>query len=136
MPEMKCLTAMIPLDNNTIENGCLKVIKGSQNKFISAPKVGGVNPEDEFSEQVEGVPSEEILNGFIEQFGVYDVCCEVGDLVLFDCNILHGSEHNKTEGKRTNLYFVFNSYENRLVAPFSGKNHRPQEMGNLTPEKL
>ena len=22
------------------------------------------------------------------------------------------------------------------LAPFSGKNHRPQEMGNLTPEKL
>ena len=134
MPRMRAITDMIPVDDNTIDNGCLNFLPKSHNKFISCPKVGGVNPENEFSEQVEGVPDYESIMAIKEKFNVeiFNAECVAGDLILFDCNTLHYSDSNKTNNKRTNLYFVLNSITNKLVKPFNEDNHRPLEMGYYT----
>ena len=133
MPDMDCFTALIAVDDNTIENGCIMFIPKSHTKFISCPSVGEVKPEDEFSEQKEGVPSNEIIDSVCKMLGtsVIPVECKAGDLILFDCNLLHSSGANTTDGKRTNLYFVFNSVANSLQVPFSGSEHRPEEMGAI-----
>lgn len=131
LPTMRCLSVMIPLDRNTEENGCLKVIPETHNYFISCPKVGDLDPNAEFSEQVEGVPSEEIIQDAINKYGVQSVICEPGDIVLFDCNLIHGSGRNITTGTRTNVFFVLNSTENTLVDPFSGSEHRPKAMAEF-----
>jgi ectoine hydroxylase len=60
---------------------------------------------------------------------IEQVICEPGDLVLFDCNIIHGSVMNMTPWDRTNLFVVFNSIENVLQKPFSALDSRPEEMG-------
>lgn len=138
MPDMNCFTAVVALEDNTIENGCIKFIPKSQNKFVCCPSIGEVKPEDEFSEQKEGVPSDDIISEICEQLNSYIVSveCSAGDLILFDCNLLHCSGANVTEGKRTNLYFVFNSINNQLQDPFSGDAHRPEEMGCTKPQIL
>jgi len=131
MPRMRCLTVMVAIDDNTINNGCINFIPKSHLSYISCPKVGNLSSEDEFSEQVEGVPDIDSINKIKEKYNVDMISaeCEAGDLVLFDCNTLHYSDTNKTNNKRTNIYFVLNSLENKLIKPFSGQEHRPIEMG-------
>lgn len=128
MPGMNCLTAMIPLTENTMYNGPLLVIPGSHKKFYCAPKpTRSFSAQENFADQKEGLPDPAALleiGGNIEA-----VICSPGDLVLFDCNILHGSVANMTPDKRTNLFFVYNAVSNALVEPFSGQEPRPEEMG-------
>lgn len=133
MPKMRCFSAMICVDDNTVDNGCLNVIPKSHKKFISCPKVGNLKPEDEFSEQKEGVPNKRILSFLIKDLNskIVPIKCNSGDLILFDCNLLHYSDKNITNKKRTNIYFVFNSVNNKLRNPYNGCNHRPEEMGSL-----
>lgn len=130
MPDMRCFTAMVCIDSNTIENGCLNVIPKSHLSFIGCPKVDGLSAESEFSEQIEGVPSEDVIARLMRKIGtsVVPIECSAGDVVLFDCNTLHYSGPNTTNEKRTNLYIVFNSVHNKLVKPFSGSDKRPEEM--------
>lgn len=138
MPGMDCLTAMVAIDDNTVKNGCLYVLPKSHQVFVSCPMLGDVNPDDEFSEQKEGVPSDEMIKELCEKYNVLPIPieCSKGDLVIFDCNTLHYSGANNTDDKRTNLYFVFNAVSNALVNPFSDDKHRPEAMGSLKIEKL
>lgn len=131
MGGMDCFTAIVPIEDNTADNGCIKFVPKSHTKFVSCPAVGAVDADKEFSEQTEGVPSSELIEQLCIdlQSGVIEVPCEAGDLVLFDCNLLHSSGGNNTDGKRTNLYFVFNALKNKLQNPFSGSSHRPEQMG-------
>lgn len=131
MPNIRCVTLMIPLVRNTNENGALIVLPESHKLFWSAPKMGDFNPEDEFAEQKEGVPTNEVISHYKNKYGTEEktILCDVGDAVIFDCNLLHVSKGNTTPDKRTNAFFVFNSIENKLVNPFDGSDPRPEEMG-------
>ncbi|PSN08523.1 ectoine hydroxylase, partial [filamentous cyanobacterium CCT1] len=44
----------------------------------------------------------------------------------FDCNMMHGSSSNISPFPRSNVFFVYNSVHNRLVAPFGGTKPRPE----------
>lgn len=131
MPGMRCLTAMIPLTENTNCNGSLMVIPQSHELFYSCKKEKTVSAEENFADQKEGVPDLPAIQEFFNHSGgrVEMVTCQPGDLVLFDCNIIHGSTQNMTPLPRTNLFFVYNSIENQLQEPFSTNQHRPEEMG-------
>lgn len=133
MPGMNCLTAMVAIDDNSLSNGCLYVLPKSHSVFVSCPKIGDVNPENEFSEQTEGVPSDEVIKELCDRLGVMPTAieCKKGDLLLFDCNTLHYSGANNTDDKRTNVYFVFNAVSNALVSP-----SRPEAMGSTKIEIL
>lgn len=131
MPRMKCLTAMIPLEENDSSNGPLQVISKSHQVYCSTPKGKTVSsPEENFSDQKEGVPSGKDIRRIkdLTQGEVLEVHCSPGDVVLFDCNILHGSQPMKEDRSRTNLFFVFNSVENKLQEPFSCNFRRPEAM--------
>ncbi len=130
MPEMRCLTAMIPLTENDACNGPLLVIPGSHKLFYSCRKEKQVSAEENFADQKEGVPTEEAIQEFYRVSGkVKAVLCSPGDLVLFDCNIIHGSVQNMAPYPRTNMFIVYNSIENKLVEPFSAEVPRPEEFG-------
>lgn len=133
MERMMCFSAMIPLCKNTVENGCLRVIPKSHKIYYSAHKEDNeFSAEHNFSDQKEGCPSLSVIDEIIKKFGseVVDVLCDVGDLLLFDCNIMHYSEANKSGEPRTNLFFVINSMKNMLKKPFSCIIERPEEMGH------
>lgn len=129
MPTMRCFTAMIPLTDNIESNGPLMIIPGSHKTFLSC--VGGT-PENNYAQHLQdqkvGLPTADDLNNFIVNSGgrVDSLTCRVGDLVLFDSNCMHGSNANITPYNRTNLFYVFNSVENVLLAPYCGRPHRPK----------
>ncbi|MBA3350884.1 MAG: phytanoyl-CoA dioxygenase family protein [Blastocatellia bacterium] len=135
MPTMRCLTAMIPLVENTGPNGALMVIPGSHKYFWGSKKSTSHSAEANFSDQVDGVPTDKILALFLERCGteIQTLVCSPGDLILFDCNTLHGSAPNMTPHSRANLFVVYNSVFNRLVAPFSCEKPRPVQMAMREP---
>lgn len=132
MPEMRAFSAMIPLTENTNENGCLMVVPHSHEVFCSCARSDEeLNAESEFSEQKEGIPPPDALDEYFHRAnGIVSITCDPGDLVIFDCNTLHVSHPNLTPNSRTNLFFVLNSVENRLVEPFSGGKARPDYMAH------
>jgi len=47
-------------------------------------------------------------------------------VIIFDCNVMHGSNSNITPDPRSNVFFVYNALSNRVVAPFCSKPPRPE----------
>lgn len=137
MPGMNCLSVMMPLSENTAFNGPLLVVPGSHKKFYCAPASKTVrSAQENFADQKEGLPDEKAMGEALADSEIVAITCNPGDIVLFDCNILHGSVANMTNKKRTNLFFVYNSLKNRLVDPFNGQEPRPEEMGTRNILKL
>lgn len=133
MPAPLCVTAMLAVTNNTPENGALMVMPGSHRYFVSCRKTGDSDPLTNFADQKEGVPSSAALVEVSSKVGVSDVFTvemEAGDMLVFDSNLLHVSNQNRTEGERINLFFVYNSVDNPLQMPFSGNAPRPEQMGH------
>lgn len=132
MPRMMCLSAMIPITKNRVTNGCLNVAPGTHKKFFSAKKEPRASHESNFVNQSEGVPTYADIENLIYKSDGSDfipVECNPKDLVLFDCNLLHSSYGNTTGEDRKNMFFVFNSINNKLVKPFSGVEERSLFMG-------
>jgi ectoine hydroxylase len=132
MPSMRCLSAMIPLTENTECNGSLMVIPGSHKYFYSCKREKVFSAEENFADQKEGVPPTEAMRQFFYYCSNQTVMvkCSPGDLLLFDCNLMHVSTANLTPLPRTNLFIVYNSVDNKLVDPFSYDSPRPEEMGS------
>lgn len=131
MPGIRCMSAMIPLTENTDCNGSLMVIPKSHELFYACRKERQVSAEENFADQKEGVPDIDALHTFFEHSKgeIKLLTCSPGDLILFDCNTIHVSNPNMTPSPRTNLFFVYNSVENQLQEPFSTAKHRPEQMG-------
>ncbi len=119
-------SVMIALDENTRENGCLKVISGSH-------KLGRLNhePIDEFSSQVMPLDDPrqvkpavksaykqtgaepERVQSILNTLDVVYVELKPGDAVFFHCNLLHSSEENKTkDSPRWSLISCYNGAHN------------------------
>lgn len=135
MPSMRCVSAMIPLTDNTMCNGSLMLVPGSHKMFYSCKKETQVSAEENFADQKEGVPDEKALKKFLKNDPVMAIA-KPGDLILFDCNTIHVSNPNMTNSARTNLFAVYNSIENKLQRPFSTNKHRPESMGTTKINKV
>lgn len=126
MPRMRALSCSIALEDNFSYNGPLMVVPGSHKTYISCP---GETPEDNFKSslrrQIVGVPDDGSLTALVDEFGIDTPVGPAGSIVLFDCNIMHGSNSNISPKPRSNVFYVFNSVENRPVDPFSGQKPRP-----------
>mgnify|MGYP001595556568 CR=1 FL=1 len=133
MPLMRCLTAMIPLTENVECNGSLMVIPKSHKLFYSCPKGKNSGAKNEFADQKEGVPTNDAIKGFFDNSKdeIIMIKCSPGDLVLFDCNIMHVSTSNMSSKDRCNMFMVYNSVENLLINPT-----RPEELGSSSIHKV
>jgi len=133
MPRMRAVSFSITLTDNTPFNGPLMLIPGSHRQFI--PCVGRT-PEDHYRHSLKkqelGVPSEQDIARLANAHGIQAPTGPAGSLILFECNTLHASNANLSPWPRSNLFFVFNSVENRLVQPFCGNKPRPDFLGNRT----
>jgi ectoine hydroxylase len=127
IPQMRILTGWVFLTENNEFNGSLFVIPQSHKQFISCV---GKTPENNFKHslrnQTIGVPSKEMLARMVKQFGMKAVCGPPGTVVLHEGNLLHGSSDNMSPLSRSNIFFVYNSVENKPVAPFGGRQPRPE----------
>lgn len=126
MPRMRALSCSVALEDNYAYNGALMVVPGSHKHYISCV---GRTPDENYKsslrKQIYGVPDNDSLKWLVEQGGIEMPTGKAGSILLFDCNIMHGSSSNITPYPRSNIFMVYNSVENKLVAPYSGQKPRP-----------
>lgn len=127
MPAMRCFSMSILLTENNEFNGPLMLIPGSHRNFVATP---GETPRDNWKESLKhqtlGVPDPEILHRLTEQNGIVAPKAAAGSVILFECNTLHASGNNLSPWPRRNLFFVYNSVENTLQAPYCVNEPRPE----------
>ncbi|OGG56156.1 MAG: ectoine hydroxylase [Candidatus Handelsmanbacteria bacterium RIFCSPLOWO2_12_FULL_64_10] len=127
MPRMRAVSFSIALTENTPFNGPLMVIPGSHHSFVSCV---GATPEDHYRDSLRrqevGVPDRESLRRLTEEGGIAAPTGPAGSVLLFECNLQHGSNSNISPWPRSNVFLVYNSVENRLVEPFCGLRPRPE----------
>jgi ectoine hydroxylase len=126
MPRMRAVSLSINLTENNEFNGPLMVVRGSHQHYIQCV---GQTPDNHFEQSLRkqeyGVPSREALEFLVERGEIEAPKGRPGSALFFDCNTMHGSVGNLSPYPRTNLFIVFNSVENGLVAPFGGLPPRP-----------
>ncbi|WIV21051.1 ectoine hydroxylase [Paenibacillus polygoni] len=131
MPRMRALSCSIALEDNFHFNGPLMVVPGSHKEFVACV---GKTPDNHFKDSLRkqeyGVPDHDNLTRMVKEGGIDTPVGRAGSIVLFDCNIMHGSNSNITPLPRSNIFMVYNSVENKLVQPYSGQQARPSYIAN------
>lgn len=126
LPGMRTVSCSISLTPNTLHNGPLMLIPGSHHRFVACV---GQTPEDHYKDSLRrqelGVPDDESLIRLVQDFGIESPVGPAGSVTFFECNVMHGSNSNITPLPRSNLFIVYNSLENKPVAPFCGLSPRP-----------
>ncbi len=131
MPRMRAISASIMLTDNNEFNGPLMLIPGSHHYFV--PCVGETpekNWDNSLQRQEVGVPSQDALADLAKRGGIQAPKGPAGSLLLFECNVLHASNENMSPWPRSNLFFVYNSVDNRLQEPYAAPFPRPEHLGN------
>lgn len=126
MPRMRALSMSVLLAENTPHNGPLMLIPGSHRIFLTCV---GETPEDHYRQSLKkqeyGVPDEDSLAELAHRHGIVAPTGKPGTVVIFDCNVMHGSNGNITPFPRANAFLVYNAVSNRLEAPFGVEKPRP-----------
>ncbi|MDO8289842.1 MAG: ectoine hydroxylase [Parvibaculum sp.] len=126
MPRMRALSMSILLAPNTPNNGPLMVMPGSHRKYVTCV---GQTPDNHYlmslKKQEYGVPDETILTELAGEHGIVAPLGDPGTVVVFDCNLMHGSNGNITPFGRSNAFIVYNAVTNRLARPFGATKPRP-----------
>ncbi len=115
-PEM--MSIYVSLDKATKENGCLQLLKGSH-------KLGRLN---HVRENDQTNVEQEHLEAALKRFEHVYAEMEPGDALIFDGNLLHRSDANRSNTYRWGYICSYNAVEN---APFK----RVREYGNYAPLK-
>lgn len=127
----RSLSAVIFLDRNCEVSGPLLVIPGSHRHFVACPgRQEGGHWETSLQSQAHGTPGERETSLLAEDGGVVACTGEAGDVLFFDCNLLHCSPCNRSPWHRRNLFVAFNAAENCLEAPFYSDRQRPEHVGH------
>jgi len=134
MPRMRALSFSIALTENNEFNGPLMVIPGSHHWYVACV---GKTPERHYEQSLRrqeyGVPDRESLRELVERGGIDAPKGPAGSVVLFDCNMMHASGVNLSPYPRSNVFAVYNSVENALVAPFGVEDPRPSYIAAREP---
>ncbi|MFC4256102.1 ectoine hydroxylase [Altererythrobacter xixiisoli] len=137
MPRMRALSMSVLLAENTPNNGPLMLIPGSHRALLTCV---GQTPPDHYltslKKQEYGVPDEDSLAELAFKYGIVAPTGKAGSVVIFDCNVMHGSNGNITPFHRANAFLVYNAVSNRLGAPFGVDRPRPDFIaarGEITP---
>lgn len=129
MPRMRALSMSITLTENFDCNGPLMLIPGSHKKYVVCE---GETPEDNYlaslKKQDHGVPSDECLTTLAAQGGLVSATGKPGSVIVFDCNVMHGSNGNITPLPRSNIFFVYNALSNKVADPFCAQGPRPEHI--------
>lgn len=137
MPRMRALSMSVLLAENTPNNGPLMVIPGSHRTFVTCV---GETPDDHYKmslkKQEYGVPDEGSLATLAHRHGIVAPTGKPGTVILFDCNMMHGSNGNITPFPRANAFLVYNALSNRLHQPFGVDTPRPSFIATRQPRKL
>ena len=127
MPLPRALSISVSLTDNTPHNGPLLVMPGSHKHYVVCE---GETPPDNYTMSLQaqeiGVPSDENLARLAEQGGLVDTAGPAGSVLIFDSNLMHGSNSNITHLPRSNAFFVYNAVSNAVEDPFCNQPPRPE----------
>lgn len=127
MPRMRALSMSVLLAENTPNNGPLMLMPGSHRVFVSCV---GQTPNDLYKKSLKkqeyGVPDEDSLGQLAHRHGIVAPVGQPGTVIVFDCNMMHGSNGNITPFPRANAFLVYNAVSNRLRSPFAASKPRPR----------
>ena len=98
----KMLSAILAVDNHTIENGCMQLLSGSHRLGRLAHGVTG--------EQA-GV-DKEALGKAVKRFPLVHATMQPGDVLFTHSNLLHSSAPNESPSWRRSLIVAYNAIEN------------------------
>lgn len=133
MPRPRAFSVSIALTENHPFNGPLMVMPGTHKTFV--PTIGAT-PLDYHKESLQvaapsvGSPDRKHLTRMADEHGIQQITGPAGSAVMFDSNLLHGSNGNLSPFARSNIFIVYNSVENTLEEPFSAPKPRPQHLSN------
>jgi len=134
MPRMRALSMSVLLSENTPHNGPLMLIPGSHRHYLTCV---GETPEDHYKSSLKkqeyGVPDEQRLTELAHELGIVAPLGKPGTMIIFDCNVMHGSNGNITPFPRANVFLVYNALSNRLQAPFGVDTPRPDFIATREP---
>jgi ectoine hydroxylase len=134
MPRMRAISASVLLSDNDALNGPLMLIPGSHKTFVAcAGATPEQNHENSLKRQEIGVPSQDSLTRMADAHGIDYAAGAAGTVILFDSNTLHGSNGNITPYARSNAFFVYNAWSNRLLDPFAANAARPDFLSERAP---
>jgi ectoine hydroxylase len=138
MPEMRALSCSVLLTDNHAYNGPLMVIPASHRMYVGCV---GETPDENYRhslrQQQIGTPCEIALSTLSDLGGgIHPITGAAGTIVLFDCNLLHGSAGNISPDSRSNAFFVYNSVENTLGEPAHNLTPRPEYLAHRQVKKL
>ncbi len=129
MPRMRALSMSITLTENFEHNGPLMLIPGSHQHYVVCE---GETPDEHYlvslKKQEYGVPSDACLKTLVSEGGIVSANSKPGSLIVFDCNMMHGSNSNITPFSRSNVFFVYNAMSNKVVKPFGDQDPRPEHI--------
>ena len=127
MPAMRALSMSITLTENDENNGPLMLIPGSHKKYVVCE---GETPKQHFKaslkKQEYGIPDDKSLSQLAASGGIVAATGKPGSVIVFDCNIMHGSNGNITPYPRSNAFFVYNAISNRVTEPYCDQPPRPE----------
>lgn len=128
MPGMRAVSCLIMLNDNNEFNGPLFVVPGSHLDYVVC---AGTTPDDNYKtslqKQTVGVPTHDVIATLsLLHGGLRSIKGQAGSVLFFDSNLLHCSANNLSPYPRSNLFFVYNSVNNRLQRPFVGSQPRPE----------
>lgn len=103
-------SCFIAVDPNTMENGCLQVLKGSH-------RMGRID-HGRFGDQTGADP--ERTNEALKVLELVYCVMEPGDALFFHCNTLHRSAQNKSPDPRWSLICCYNAARNN---PYKESHH-------------
>lgn len=126
MPRMRAISCLICLTENNEYNGALMVVPGSHKEYVSCV---GATPELHYKSSLKsqkfGTPDDASVEQLYNEGGLHMCKGKVGSVIFFDCNLMHGSNSNISPFPRRSIFFVYNSVENKLVAPYGADTPRP-----------
>jgi ectoine hydroxylase len=129
MPAMRALSMQVVLTENYQSNGPLMIIPGSHRKFVVCE---GETPPQHYrfslKKQEHGVPSDNCIEQLVAAGGIVTATGKPGSVIIFDCNVMHGSNGNTTPFPRSNAFFVYNALSNRVLDPFGDHPPRPEHL--------
>ena len=119
------VTVTVALDRIDRDNGCLKLVKGSQ-------RCGRIDIK-QFGEASGTDP--ERLTWIFERHETVECTMEPGDVVMFHSNTLHASGPNVSERPRTLIHCTYNAIDNAPLAP-GQERHAYQPLVKLADDAL
>lgn len=96
----KFLSVVIPLENTNKKNGCLEVAEIKETE-----KILGMNWEERIKKIYKFTPK--IKKKYLKKFKFFSIELNIGDILLFDWKVCHGSKRNYSKKSRMIFYATY-----------------------------